>query len=113
VRGTYKLSNAEGRDRSGHQKKMREQGALTNWRVQMEGKSGQQKKSGKGTLTSYQVQRTRQITPPKETEQARGTHKLSSAEKWKHQFTKRKQVSKGYSRTVRRRVRGCKGAMEV
>jgi hypothetical protein len=45
--------------------------------------------SREGALTSYQVQREAQVRTLKESEQARGTHILSSAEGGSIQDTKR------------------------
>ena len=59
ARGTHSLEMAEGGTKSGHGKKVTEQGALTSWRQQREG----------------------QVRTWKESNQARGTHQLETAER--------------------------------
>src|SRR6266850_2159102 len=66
-----------GRDKSGHGNKQSKQGALTFWRVQRE----------------------RQVRTQKQTEQARGTHILESAEGETSQDTETNRASKGHSQT--------------
>src|SRR6267142_268650 len=66
-----------GRDKSGHGNKQSMQGAPTFWRVQRE----------------------RQVRTQKQTEQARGTHQLESAEGETSQDTETNRASKGHSPT--------------
>ena len=69
--------NGRGRDKSGHGKKVTEQGVLTGWRRQREG----------------------QVRTQKQSDQARGTHELETAEGGTSQDMERKQLSKGHSQT--------------
>src|SRR6267142_290652 len=64
-------------DKSGHGKNPTEQGALTNWRAQTD----------------------RQFRTQEESNQARGTHRLESADEWTSQDTERTQLSEGHSQT--------------
>src|SRR6267142_2058357 len=70
-----------GTDKSGHGNNPTERGALTSWRAQTDGKV-----------------RTR-----KESDRARGTHQLESADRWTSQDTERIRPSKGHSQTGERR----------
>jgi len=63
----------------------------------------QEKAKKQGTLTLCQAQREGQVRKLKETERARGTYSLLSAEGGTSQKTKRNQESEGYSRAVKRR----------
>src|SRR6266850_1457571 len=50
-----------------------------------------------GTLTNWRVQANRQVRTQKESEQARGTHFLKSADRWSSQDKEIIQASKGHS----------------
>jgi len=73
-KGHSQTGDSRGRDKSGHRKKLTEQGALTNWRPQREG----------------------QIRTQKETDQARGTHRLEITERGTSQDMERNQPSEGH-----------------
>ena len=62
-------------DKSGHGKEQSDRGALTAWRVQIDG----------------------QVRTLKGTERPRGTHKLESADRWTSQDTERNRATKGHS----------------
>src|SRR6266850_2096719 len=104
VRGTHFLESADGRtsqdmegiraskghsrpgkhrrmDKSGHGRNTSKRGALTYWRVQTDG----------------------QVRTRKESEQARGTHFLESADGWTSQDMEGIRASEGHSRTGERR----------
>jgi hypothetical protein len=69
-------------DKSGHGKKASERGALTTWRSQSDG----------------------QVRTSQESERARSTHVLESAERWTSEDTKKNErASKGYSLAGERR----------
>jgi len=68
-------------DKLGHGKNPTEQGALTNWRVQTD----------------------RQVRTQKESDQARGTHFLGSADGQTSQDTERVQPTEGHSQTEEHR----------
>jgi len=88
----------QGRDLSGHGKKATKQGALTPWRPQREDLSGHRKNmTEQGALTSWKIQREGLVRTWKETNQARGTHILETAEGVTCQNTARTQLSKRYS----------------
>ena len=74
-KGHSPTEDGRGRDKSGHGKKATKQGELTNWRQQREG----------------------QVRTWKESNQARGTHSLETAEGGTSQDMERKQPSKGHS----------------
>jgi len=76
-KGHSPTGECRGRDKSGHRNKLSKQGALTFWRVQRE----------------------RQVRTQKQTEQARGTHILESAEGETSQDTETNRASKGHSPT--------------
>ena len=82
--------HGRGRELSGHGQKQTERGALTAWRQQREDLSGHKKKSTKrGELTSWRRQREGLVRTQKETNRARGTHFLETAERGTCQDTKR------------------------
>src|SRR6267142_726512 len=64
-------------DKSGHGKNLTERGALTNWRAQTDG----------------------QVRTRKESDRARGTHRLESADGQTSQDTERIRPSEGHSQT--------------
>jgi len=64
-------------DKSEHGKNPTEQGALTNWRVQMDG----------------------QVSTQKESKQVRGTHSLKNADRQTSQDMERIEASEGHSQT--------------
>jgi hypothetical protein len=65
-------------------------------------KSGhRQKPSAQGALTLCRAQREDQVKLLKETERARGTHELLSAQGGSSQDTERNQAHEGHSQTVK------------
>ena len=64
-------------DKSGHRKEQSDRGALTSWRVQIDG----------------------QVRTQKGTERPRGTHILESADRWTSQDTERNRATEGHSQT--------------
>ena len=89
-----------GRGKSGHRKKVTNQGTLTSWRQQREGQVRTQKKAtDQGALTLWRWQREGQVRTWKESNQPRHTHQLEMAEGGTSQDTERKQPIKVYSPT--------------
>jgi hypothetical protein len=122
-----------GKDLSGHGKKPTEQGTLTNWRQQREGLvrkrktrasevhshsgdsrgrdlSGHKKKvTERGTLTSWRRQREGPVRTRKETDRARRTHFLETAEGEPCKDTERNWPSEAHSHSGDGRRRGLSG----
>jgi hypothetical protein len=94
-----------GRDKSGHQKEL--------WGLQghshpvkHRGTSQDTEKTERArVLTVCRPQRKGQVRTPKETEQARDTHVLSTTEEGTSQDTERNEGSEGHSPTVKQRGR--------
>jgi len=69
-------------DKSGHEKKLSEQGEPTSWRAQREGQIRTRKQTGRARATHVLVAERRQVRTRKQTEQHEG-HLLPGEHRWR------------------------------